>query len=101
MSNSLIIMAERMKQVNWPFAELGLGQESLLQQLEEELAHVVPCYLTALQSRLHPNTHKDVDLRAQVELVHTLDSLLQKTRTWSSIWIPLVIFTWQAIKQED
>lgn len=36
------------KQVNWPFVELGLGHGSLLHQLEEELAHVVPCDLTAL-----------------------------------------------------
>lgn len=66
-------------QVNWPFVELGFGQDSLLHQLEEELAHVVPCYLTALQGWLHPDVHKYVELRAQVKLVHTLDSLLHKT----------------------
>lgn len=62
----------------WPFVELGFGHDSLLHQLEQELAHVVPCDLTALQSRLHSNAHKDVQLRAQIELVHTLDSLLQR-----------------------
>lgn len=75
--------AECSMQVNWPFVEMGFGQDSLLHQLEEELAHVVPCDLTALQGRLHPNTHKDVQLRAQVELFHTLDSLLQKTKKYN------------------
>ena len=76
-----------MLQVNWPFVELGFGQESLLHQLEEELAHVVPCDLTALQSRLDADTHKDVQLRAQLELVHTLNSLLQETQTTKQHWV--------------
>lgn len=70
------------KQVNWPFVQLRLGEDSLLHQLEEELAHVVPCDLTALQGRLHPDAHKDVKLEAQVKLVHTLDSLLQNTEKY-------------------
>ena len=73
-------------QVNWPFVELGFGQDSLLHQLEEELTHVVPCDLTTLQGRYHPNAHKDVQLRAQVELIHTLDSLLQKTKKYDQDW---------------
>ena len=78
--------AESSMQVNWPFVELGFGQDSLPHQLEEELAHVVPCDLTALQGRLHPNPHKDVQLRAQLELLHTLDSLLQKTKKYGQDW---------------
>lgn len=70
-----------LRQVDWPFIELWFWQESLSQQLKEELAHVVPCYLTSLQSRLHSDTHKDVELRAQVQLVHTLNGLLQETKT--------------------
>lgn len=59
---------------------MGFRQDSLLQQLEEELAHVVPCDLTALQGRLHPDAHKDVQLRGQVQLFHTLNSLLQESK---------------------
>lgn len=80
-----------------PFVELGFGQDSLLQELEEELAHVFPRYLTALQSWLHPNTHKDVQLWAQAELVHALNGLLRETtaneKTFNTAcdWIPWVI----------
>lgn len=97
----LLAQAECVKLVNWPFVELGLGQESLLHQLEKELAHVVPCYLTALQSRLHPDAHKDVQLRAQVELVHALNGLLQNTKKCDQWWVKkrqLLHVQWQSRK---
>lgn len=48
------------RQGNRPFDELALGQRTLAQQLQQQLAHVVPRDLTSLQRRLHPNTHKGV-----------------------------------------
>ena len=76
-SNELL---SRTEQGNWPFVELGFGQDSLLRQLEEELAQVVPCDLTVLQSRLHPHAYEDVWMRAQSKFHHTLDSLLQQNK---------------------
>lgn len=87
-TDSFIFLIETNQRVhmNWPFVEEAFRQDSLLHQLEEELAHLVPGDATALQGRLHPDTHKDVQLRAQIKLVHTLDSLLQETQNCDQDW---------------
>ncbi|KAG7274916.1 hypothetical protein CRUP_036809 [Coryphaenoides rupestris] len=69
-----------------PRAELGLGQQALLKQPEEQLTHVLAAHRAALQRGLHPHAHKHLQLGGLPQLLHALQRLLGDGRRTTELF---------------